>query len=199
MNRSEQIREVLRASDGPLSVADITKAVPGIETNYAICVMYRAGMLARDGKAKSYRYWLNREPIDKRLDPEEKKARRKLRERRRYLERRPNPRSFADYLSERAAGKTARLAALAADRELKRKDKVAKKAAGKLKAKVPKAVQKSSRLSHIVIEPPRPCVTKAPVRQAEPESVAAWMARTGQRVEHLPNGAVSQPLLRIGF
>lgn len=186
MNRSEQIREVLRAAPGPMTAGEITKVIPGIATHYAVGVMFRAGMLARDGKPKAYRYWLAREPVDTRLPREELKARRQARERKRY--RQQNPRTLAEFRAEQAAQRAERLARLQAEKEQRQRDRRARK-----REKQP------SRAGQIAIAPAKPCATKAIVRQVRPESIDAWMQRTGKQIERLPNGAVSQPLQRIGF
>jgi hypothetical protein len=199
--RSEKIRAFLRMADGPQTTTAIVTAVPGRPTHYAVGVMYRAGILARDGEPRRFRYWIAREAVPRvKLPIEELRARRQARERRLYQARRGSTRTAAEYRADRAQKKVLRLAGIRADRERRQQAKAAvkKSAAQRAKPGLP-AAPKPSRQGQFVIAPGRRRATRMSERTVEAESVAAWMARTGQRVEHLPNGAVSQPLLRIGF
>lgn len=130
MTRAGQIREALRASDKPMTSSEIVALVPGIRTHHAIGAMYRQGHVDRSGERGSYRYWLAREPISRKIySDEERKARRAERERIRGAARRraAGAMLFSEMVAERRAEAARRKAERDAERAKARAEREAKR------------------------------------------------------------------------
>ena len=210
MTRAERIRAVLREAGRPMTCGEVEKLVPGVTTHHSMGVMYRDGILARQGGYGSYAYWIVREPeVRKPLTPEERRARRAERERIRGRARRAEARAKnadarealrqareaakaeakAKREAEKAAQREARIAER--DRVMKAKASAQKRAAAK-KAKAAFLAAEAKRRAKInaafncAIEPAKPQLEDAPKRVVVAETVEEWMARTGRKPEVLP-------------
>ena len=160
---SGRIRSVIADAGRPLRCGEIQAHFPDENVPVALGAMFRSGQLTRTGVHRHYEYGLGRPVRERRANVsyEQRLAERNARDRRAYAA--MSPEQHAAYLARKYAGRP----------------KPAKKAART--SKRPKASPA------IVIAPPSAVsyTARPPAPAARPETVAEWMARTGQKPERL--------------
>jgi hypothetical protein len=204
MKRAQEIREWLAKQDGPRTTGQIATGIgkPGfIRVAHSVRSMFVDGYLVRERQGTAWMYRVGEPPKPRaKLSAEELRARKAERERGRN--RRRGKRTRAEWQAEQAAKRAAREADAAAQRAA-RAAATAARAAQRAAAKAPaKPTHETGRRKAKVVtattaERMRAEFVAAAAKAPRCESVAEWMARTGQRPEVLPLGAVSQPLRSI--
>lgn len=201
-SRGQLVRDFMRGKTDPMSSASIAEAL-GLETlpvQHTIGNMFRSGILGRVGSGRKWRYFLERELVDRRADPEESRKRRQARGRIREdaLRRARGCRTKAEYIAFLQEGKRLRL--LATQERVAARKAAAKARVAGLKPKKPKAKPKppckpgpKPKALQITLARPFEKV-EAPPAPRQPETIEQWMARTGRKPEVLPLGYVSRPL-----
>lgn len=171
-----------------------------IQVAYTMAEMARTGLVNRHGDSRPFTYSWLRDPPPK-LPREEIMRRR--RDRVRNLARQRGAMCLEDYkelLRQRREARDAERARVraekAAQREAERAERAAvreaERAAAKKAKRKPRRVQPActpkppKSTQRIAIAPSVGPFAPAPVKQVEPETVAEWMARTGQQPERLP-------------
>lgn len=88
MTRSERIRQAITAAGKPLSCRQLCAAVPGKHTASAVTAMVKDGYLRRSGMPQSYLYSIGKASAPRVYGrtPEERRALKNARDRRRWAE-----------------------------------------------------------------------------------------------------------------
>ena len=207
-SRGPRIRDYLRNREHPAAPAEIAAALglPTLPVCHSIGCMYRAGMLGRVGAGQSYHYFLLREaqPREIYTTPEAKRARHA--ERARLAHKRKGGLTRDEYQAQFAAKRAAREEAARAKKADREARAMAKAERARVRLTPEEAAERrrerdrqrkarertAKRLTlpqrMLAHDPPIPSkrLEAPPVRSVRTETVAEWMARTGQSPEVLP-------------